>query len=63
MNMNTTTQTQTRAQAQATASAIPSIVGTAALGLFLIFVAGFAQNAVAHDTAHDVRHAIGFACH
>ena len=33
------------------------------LGSFLVFGAGFANSAVLHDTAHDVRHANGFPCH
>ncbi|SES65003.1 CbtB domain-containing protein [Oceanicella actignis] len=38
-----------------------SIVGAAALGLTLVFFAGFAN--VTHDVAHDSRHAIAFPCH
>ena len=41
-----------------------------AAGLALVFVAGtllytvgLSQIAVAHNTAHDTRHAIGFPCH
>lgn len=32
-------------------------------GLGLLFVAGFANVAGLHDTAHDQRHAIAFPCH
>lgn len=42
----------------------------AAAGLALLFVAasllytvGLSQMAVAHNAAHDTRHAIGFPCH
>jgi cobalt transporter subunit CbtB len=40
-----------------------SILGAAALGLALVFAAGFAQASVMHDTAHDQRHAMAFPCH
>ena len=40
-----------------------SIAFAAALGLGLIFVAGFADATVLHDAAHDQRHAIAFPCH
>ena len=33
------------------------------LGLGLLFAAGFAHGAVAHDVAHDQRHAMAFPCH
>jgi cobalt transporter subunit CbtB len=33
------------------------------LGAGLIFVVGFSNMSVAHNAAHDTRHAIGFPCH
>ena len=33
------------------------------LGATLFFVVGLSDMAVAHNTAHDTRHAIGFPCH
>lgn len=33
------------------------------IGLTLTFVVGLSNVAVAHNTAHDTRHAIGFPCH
>lgn len=39
-------------------------IGFAALvGLLLLATAGFAQSSVAHNAAHDARHAIAFPCH
>lgn len=35
----------------------------AALGLVLVWTAGFSQNRILHNAAHDVRHADGFPCH
>ena len=34
-----------------------------ALGAVLLFAAGFAQPVVAHNAAHDTRHAFSFPCH
>jgi cobalt transporter subunit CbtB len=33
------------------------------IGFTLIYVVGLSNMAVAHNTAHDTRHAIGFPCH
>lgn len=33
------------------------------IGLTLTFTVGLSHMAVAHNTAHDTRHAIGFPCH
>ena len=35
----------------------------AALGLALIFAAGFAETQVLHSATHDARHSAGFPCH
>jgi cobalt transporter subunit CbtB len=33
------------------------------LGVALIYGVGFASMAVAHNAAHDTRHAVAFPCH
>lgn len=33
------------------------------IGATLTFAVGLSSMAVAHNTAHDTRHAIGFPCH
>ncbi len=33
------------------------------LAVVVIYGAGFLQTSVAHNTAHDMRHASGFPCH
>lgn len=53
---------KTNATAQIDAD-LMGIAGAVALGLFLLFAAGFAQATVMHDTAHDQRHAMAFPCH
>jgi len=37
-----------------------TVAALAAAGLWLV---GFSQYPAAHDSFHDVRHALGFACH
>jgi cobalt transporter subunit CbtB len=34
-----------------------------ALGSFIVFAVGLSQMSLAHNAAHDTRHAIGFPCH
>ena len=55
-----TTATQTAVK---TDSNLISIAFVAFMGLSVLFIAGFASSATLHDTAHDMRHAVGFACH
>lgn len=33
------------------------------LGVLFLYGAGFVQTSVAHNAAHDMRHAQGFPCH
>lgn len=33
------------------------------VGATLLYTVGLSSMAVAHNTAHDTRHAIGFPCH
>lgn len=44
-----------------------TVVATAGLaivlGVFLIFVAGFAHPGALHNVVHDSRHAAAFPCH
>ncbi|MEP7083515.1 MAG: CbtB domain-containing protein [Betaproteobacteria bacterium] len=35
----------------------------AALGLTLLYTAGFAQSDILHNGAHDARHSANFPCH
>lgn len=55
-----TAATQTRTTIGTDLSSIALI---ALIGATLVFLTGFAHSDVLHDSAHDVRHAIGFACH
>lgn len=44
-------------------SDIIAIAFVALLGLSILFAAGFANAKSIHDSAHDTRHSLGFACH
>ena len=42
---------------------LAAIAGVFLTGAALLFVAGYAQASVLHDSAHDSRHAMAFPCH
>jgi cobalt transporter subunit CbtB len=44
-------------------SALVQIFGAIVLGFALLYGVGFANMDVAHNAAHDTRHAIAFPCH
>ncbi len=46
-----------------TESSMLPIVFSAMVGLSILFLVGFASSGMIHDSAHDMRHAMGFACH
>ena len=54
------TNTQTFAKSD---SALLPVLAIAIMGIAILFTAGFAQAEMLHNSAHDVRHSIGFACH
>ncbi len=58
-----TIQTMTASNGARATTDILGIALVMALGLGLIFAAGFSHAAGMHDVAHDQRHAIGFPCH
>lgn len=39
------------------------ILGAMVLGLFVVFMVGFAGSSVLHAAAHDTRHSVAFPCH
>ena len=46
-----------------TLSAAVQVVSAIAVGAALLFAVGFAPMDVAHNAAHDARHAFAFPCH
>lgn len=67
MNASTLTVTATSAPAASTSTATRSVLaqlGAAlALGFVMLYAVGFSEASVAHNAAHDVRHANGRPCH
>jgi cobalt transporter subunit CbtB len=47
----------------ATHPALGAALGAAAVGIVLIYLAGFSQLEAIHDGAHDARHAAALPCH
>lgn len=45
------------------ASTLAQIGGALLLGLVMLYAVGFSEVSVAHNAAHDVRHANGRPCH
>ena len=42
---------------------VAGAVGALVLGVFVVFLVGFAGAEVLHAAAHDARHSIAFPCH
>lgn len=66
MNTNTTNMTNNIAAATTSttsASTLAQIGGALLLGLVMLYAVGFSDVSVAHNAAHDVRHANGRPCH
>jgi cobalt transporter subunit CbtB len=57
--MATTTLTTTKAVSTRILAGITLVF----LGAGLVFMVGFSNMSIAHNAAHDTRHAIGFPCH
>ena len=41
----------------------PTALLAAALGIVIVFAAGFAPSETVHNAAHDTRHSFAFPCH
>ena len=46
-----------------TTSVVAQLSAAFFLGLVMLYAVGFSESAVAHNAAHDVRHANGRPCH
>ena len=60
MSPSTTSLAPARAPALSLAT---SLIGSLVLGAVIVFATGLSPSAVAHNAAHDMRHANGFPCH
>lgn len=61
MHQSITSTTQSHSATAINQSAIAQIFGALILGAALLFAVGFMD--VAHNAAHDTRHAVAFPCH
>jgi len=61
-----TTQVSAKHQVQAakpTVSVMAQSMAALVFGIVILFAVGFAPMDVAHNAAHDTRHALAFPCH
>lgn len=61
--MNASTSATTITPSTTSASTLAQLGAALLLGLVMLYAAGFSELSVAHNAAHDVRHANGRACH
>lgn len=54
---------QTQARSEVLKDRILPAMLAGALGLVLLYAAGFAETAQLHNAAHDGRHSASFPCH
>lgn len=64
MNASTLASTSTAvAHSNASTSVLVQLGAALALGFVMLYAVGFSEASVAHNAAHDVRHANGRPCH
>lgn len=64
MNASTLTSTCAPVANSTTSASVLAQLGAAlALGFVMLYAVGFSEASVAHNAAHDVRHANGRPCH
>lgn len=51
------------AHSTASTSVLLQLGAALALGFVMLYAVGFSESPVAHNAAHDVRHATGRPCH
>ena len=62
MNASTIASTPV-AHSTASTSVLVQLGAALALGFVMLYAVGFSEASVAHNAAHDVRHATGRPCH
>ena len=60
---STLATTLTAVPVAVTASMLAQLGAALLLGLVMLYAVGFSEVSVAHNAAHDVRHANGRPCH
>jgi len=61
--MNASTSPVTANPMTASASVLAQLGAALLLGLVMLYATGFSEASVAHNAAHDMRHATGRPCH
>lgn len=61
--MSIQVSSNTQSLSTAKTSALSQNLAAIAFGLVILFAVGFAPMNVAHNAAHDARHAHAFPCH
>ena len=61
--MNASTSPVTANPMTASASVLAQLGAALVLGLVMLYATGFSEASVAHNAAHDMRHATGRPCH
>ena len=61
--MHTLTAKSLTRERLSSSSTVMALLGAALLGAVILFGVGFSNMTVAHNAAHDMRHANGFPCH
>ena len=61
--MTTQVSAKQQVQIQPTVSTLAQTMAALVFGAVILFAVGFAPMDVAHNAAHDTRHALAFPCH
>ena len=61
--MTTQVSAKQQVQAQPAISTLAQSMSALVFGVVILFAVGFAPMDVAHNAAHDTRHALAFPCH
>ena len=56
-------QNTTSANTKVSASSATQLIAALTLGVVMLAGVGFANLSIAHNAAHDARHALAFPCH
>jgi len=61
--MNTSTHTQIAEKQSISISATLQIFAASLIAVVVLYGVGFNEMDIAHNSAHDIRHAAGLPCH
>ena len=61
--MTTQVSAKQQVRAQSAISMLGQTMAALVFGVVILFAVGFAPMDIAHNAAHDTRHALAFPCH